>query len=169
MKQILPVLILSFLLTACSQKYYIVRHAEKAQESTGNAMHTAGNPPLSAAGEQRAKDLAERLKQEKIQQIYSTNTSRTKQTATPTAERFSLRIETYGKIDSAFIQQLKSLKKNTLIVGHSNTVDDLVNKMTGEAILTDLPDEAYDNLYILTKKGKRLTLVQSKYGQPSPH
>lgn len=169
MKPVLPVLILFILLTACSQKYYIVRHAEKAQESTGNAMHTAGNPPLSGVGEQRAKDLAERLKQEKIQHIYSTNTIRTKQTAAPTATEFSLAIESYGKVDSGFIQQLKSLKKNTLIVGHSNTVDDLVNKLTGESILTDLPDAAYDNLYILTKKGKRLTLVQSKYGQPSPH
>lgn len=169
MKPVLPVLILSILLTACGRKYYIVRHAEKAQESTGSTMHTAGNPPLSGAGEQRAKDLAERLKQEKIQQIYSTNTTRTKQTATPTAEWFNLSIETYGKIDSVFIQQLKSIKKNTLIVGHSNTVDDLVNKLTGKSILTDLPDAAYDNIYILTKKGKRLTLVQSKYGQPSPH
>jgi hypothetical protein len=53
-------------------------------------------------------------------------------------------------------------------VGHSNTVDDLVNGLTGQQLLNDLPDTAYDNLYIITKKGKRLTLVQSKYGQPSP-
>lgn len=168
MKPVLPLLLLTFLLTGCYQKYYIVRHAEKAQESSGTTMQTAGNPPLSDAGQQRAKDLAERLKGEKIGAIYSTNTIRTRETATPTAAQAGLTIQTYGRIDSSLINQFKALKSNTLIVGHSNTVDDLVNGLTGQQLLKDLPDAAYDNLYIITKKGKRLTLVQSKYGQPSP-
>ena len=168
MKPVLPLLLLTFLLTGCYQKYYIVRHAEKAQESICATMQTAGNPPLSEAGQQRAKELAKRLKGEKIGAIYSTNTIRTKETASPTAGQAGLTIQTYGRIDSSLINQLKALKTNTLIVGHSTTVDALDSGLTGQQLLNDLPDTAYDNLYIITKKGKRLTLVQSKYGQPSP-
>ena len=65
------------------------------------------------------------------------------------------------------MQKVLEGKSNTLIVGHSNTVDDLVNKLTGENRLQDLPDHVYDRLFILTRKGKRLTLVESNYGQPS--
>ncbi|WP_290707844.1 phosphoglycerate mutase family protein [Flavihumibacter sp. CACIAM 22H1] len=169
MKQVLPVLILSVLLTACSQKYYIVRHAEKAQAAAGATMQTPGNPSLSPEGQQRAQALAERLKAKNISAVFSTKTIRTEQTAMPTAEQFGLTIKSYAKVDTVFIRQLKQVKGNTLIVGHSNTVDDLVNGLLGNNQLTDLPETAYDNLYILTKKGKRLTLVQSKYGQPSPH
>ena len=168
MKPVLPLLLLTILLTGCSQKYYIVRHAEKAQESSGTTMQTPGNPPLSEAGQQRAKDLAQTLKGKKIAAIYSTNTIRTRQTATPTAEQYKLTIQTYGRVDSSLLQQLLALKTNTLIVGHSNTVDELVNGLTGSQQLKDLPDATYDNLFIITRKGKRLTLVQSRYGQPSP-
>lgn len=167
MKPVLPILILAICLTGCAQKYFIVRHAEKAQESSGTNMHTTGNPPLSSVGQQRAQELAERLKKEKIGAIYSTNTSRTIQTATPTAEQHGITVVTYGRIDSVFVQKVLEGKSNTLIVGHSNTVDDLVNKLTGENRLQDLPDHVYDRLFILTRKGKRLTLVESNYGQPS--
>ena len=44
-----------------------------------------------------------------------------------------------------------------LIVGHSNTVDDVVNKLCGEIkVPADLPDSEYDNLYLVIKKGKKM-------------
>lgn len=159
MQRVLPFFILVILLTGCSQKYYVVRHAEKAQET--------GNPPLSEAGQERALALKDKLKDKKIGYIFTTNTIRTQQTAAPTAALFQLSIQSYGKIDSTLITRFKALNKNTLIVGHSNTVDELINGLTGESKLNDLPDQIYDRLFILTKKGKRLTLVESTYGQPS--
>jgi len=69
----------------------------------------------------------------------------------------------------SFIQKLKGIKKgNSLIVGHSNTVDDIVNKLCGETkIPGDLPDSEYDNLYIVTKKGKRMKFENKTYGTPT--
>ena len=69
----------------------------------------------------------------------------------------------------AFIGRLKALKKGSvLIVGHSNTVDDIVNKLTGEkSIPGDLSDSQYDNMYIIQKKKGKMEFSQKKYGYPS--
>jgi broad specificity phosphatase PhoE len=100
------------------------------------AMSTPNDPPLSAAGRVRAIELREALRGKGIRYIFSTNTIRTISTAQPFNElRGATHIEIYNTKDSLdqFIQKLKEIKKgNSLIVGHSNTVDDIVNKLCGE-------------------------------------
>jgi len=155
-----------------SVKYYIVRHAEKETASPGTTMSTPNDPPLSAAGRARAIELREALKGKGIVYIFSTNTIRTISTAQPLNElRGATKIEIYNTRDSLdqFIQKLKEIKKgNSLIIGHSNTVDDIVNKLCGEIkIPKDLPDSEYDNLYIVTKKGKRMKFENKTYGTPT--
>jgi phosphohistidine phosphatase SixA len=166
MKLILTVLIASLLLTACSHSYYVVRHAEKANASPGSTMSSPNNPPLSAQGEQRAQVLKETLKDSKIDYIFSTNTTRTMTTAEPLSKLRGLTIENYGPMpDSAFFQKLKGLKKNVLIVGHSNTVDDIVNGLTGKKTVPgDLQDSEYSNLFIVTYKGKKVSFERRAYG-----
>lgn len=162
-----------FILTSCtSVKYFVVRHAEKATPSDGTVMNTPNDPPLSAAGKARAIELREELKTQHIMYIFSTNTTRTISTAQPLNElRGATKIELYNTKDSLdfFIEKLKAIKKgNSLIVGHSNTVDDIVNKLCGEKkIAGDLPDSEYDNLYIVTKKGKKMKFENKKYGTPT--
>ncbi|WP_052273413.1 SixA phosphatase family protein, partial [Flavihumibacter solisilvae] len=148
----LPVLLFPILLTGCASKYFIVRHAEKAQttaqatqSASASVMQTPNNPPLSAVGEARAIALKDRLASEQIRKVYSTNTIRTLTTAAPTASHFNVQVQTYAKVDSAFIALLKTQKGNVLIVGHSNTVDDIVNGLTGTQQLSDLPETEYDN------------------------
>src|SRR4051812_39306446 len=116
-----PILVafLLFLLTSCSTKYYVVRHAEK-QTTPGN-----NDPELTDAGKQRAERLKFKLRNKKIAFIFATKTTRAMQTAAPTAAYFHLTPANYPPMtDSSFIAKLKGLNKNTLIVGHSNTVDD---------------------------------------------
>jgi len=161
-------IILSFILlifSSCSHSYYIVRHAEKATTE----INMSSDVPLTEKGEERAEALKDILKNKKIAYIFSTNTIRTKSTAQPTADYFHLATEIYGpRPDSAFICLLRSKKKNTLIIGHSNTVDEVVNKLCGEAKLPgDLPESEYDNLFIVKKKGKKFSFTQSRYGKPS--
>jgi broad specificity phosphatase PhoE len=166
MKSVLSVLLASFLLTACSHTYYVVRHAEKASAGGGTTMSSPNNPPLSAPGEQRAQALRETLKDSKIEYIFSTNTTRTMTTAEPLRNLKGLTTENYGPMpDSAFIQKLKGLKKNVLIVGHSNTVDDIVNGLTGtKTIPGDLQDSEYSNLFVVTYKGKKVRFERRTYG-----
>jgi len=122
--------------------------------------------PLSVAGQQRAVALKEVLKNKKISYVFSTNTIRTTTTAKPTADRFGLTIQTYGpRPDSAFIAKLKALKKNTLIVGHSNTVDEIVNGLTGtRAVPGDLQDSEYNNLFVVRVLRKKVSFERKKYG-----
>jgi broad specificity phosphatase PhoE len=151
-------------LTACSQTYYIVRHGEKAVVE-GNM--DATNPPLSDAGKARAEALRELLKNEKIGHIFSTNTIRTRSTAEPLSTLLNVPIETYSpRPDSLFIAQLRSLKKNVLIVGHSNTVDDIVNMLTKEQkVPKDLEDSEFNNLFIVTVKGDKVTFERKTFGK----
>jgi broad specificity phosphatase PhoE len=162
-------LLLSFLvpcLQASTQVIYIVRHAEK-EAAPSNMM---SDVPLSKEGKQRAEALRDLLKGENISAVYSTNTDRTKSTGEPTARHFGLGIQTYGpRPDSAFAAMVRQTDKNLLIVGHSNTVDDLVNLVLQEKkIPGDLDEKEYDNLYIIRKAGGKFIFEHRRFG-PAAH
>lgn len=151
-------LICSMVIGSCTmQRYYIVRHAEKA--TAGPNM--SSDVPLSAAGQQRAEHLSAVLKNVKLAQVYSTNTLRTRSTAAPAATAAGLSITIYApRPDSLFIRQLQALKGNVLVVGHSNTVDDIVNGLMQQQLMQDLPDSTYGRLYIITRKGGRMKFTE---------
>jgi len=168
MKYFLTTLMLGMCLTSFGQTYFVVRHAEKQPTQSNESMMNK-NPPLSEAGKQRAEALKDLLQSEKIGYVFSTNTVRTLSTAEPVENYFNLQTKIYeAEPDDAFITQLLSLHENTLIVGHSNTVDDIVNKLCGSVkIPGNLPDSAYDDLFVITKNGKTITFEARKYGNPS--
>ena len=155
------IVISSILLNSCTaipHTYYITRHAEKEQ---GNLK----DPQLTGKGQERARQLGELLKNKNIREIFSTNTARTKLTAEPLGKLLKIPTSLYGPIpDSVFINRLKKLKHSVLIVGHSNTVDDMINLLAGEDKLkTDLRDDEYDNLFMITYRKKKITFTQVKY------
>ena len=163
----LGLLLLSIPLTSGAQTYYIVRHAEKAINDS--ASMTSTDPPLSAEGKKRANALRDLLKKKSICYIFSTNTLRTRQTAEPLSKKKHIETQYYGpRPDSFFINQVKGLKCSMVIVGHSNTVDDIVNGLCGKQVLNDLPDAAYDNLFIVTKENGQFVFKQEKYGKKTP-
>ena len=141
---------------------YLVRHAEK--EATPPA-----DPPLSEAGQARAKSLARILGKAGIKTIYTSQFARTKQTAEPLAQALGLTgtvvpvtMDTTMKNELA-PQYLKDMAEriyakageSTLIVGHSNTVPALIKALGGD-VVPSIPDSDYDNLFVLTvyAKGK---------------
>lgn len=167
MQKLTGLLLISLLLTSCSHTYYIVRHAEKAVPSAGSTMNTPDDPPLSEDGSARAQALKTVLMDKGVKNIFSTNTKRTRSTAQPLSDQTGVAIQTYGpRPDSTFIKRLKGLKANTLIVGHSNTVDDIVNGLLEQNKLTDLADSEYDNLFVIIYKrflGNRIKFEGRKY------
>ncbi len=157
----------ALLLTACSHTYYVVRHAEKVLNTDATMM--AADPPLTVAGSQRAEALKEMLKEKHIGFIFSTNTIRTKSTAEPLRVYLGLNTTIYGpKPDSVFMLNLKAMKKSALVIGHSNTVDDIVNGLCNDPkIAGDLNDNEYDNLFIVKYKhflGTKIQFERKKYG-----
>lgn len=169
--RLLTLLIVSLLLVSCSTTIYVVRHAEKATGIDPETMQTIKDPPLTLEGQERALALKQMLSGKNVKHIFSTNTLRTISTAKPLKELFlDVPLQLYSsKPDSMdfFIQQLKSIKKgNTLVVGHSNTVDDIANKLCGSAVVPgDLKDNEYDNLFIIKRKGDRFSFAREKYGK----
>jgi 2,3-bisphosphoglycerate-dependent phosphoglycerate mutase len=149
---------LSLLFFSCgSTKYFVVRHAEKEI----NTM--ASDVSLSDIGKQRADALRGVLANEKIQDVYSTNYIRTKTTVQPTADAKQLQVQTYQPMDTTFFKSLRDSKRNILIAGHSNTVDDIVNQLLGHKQMSDLPETQYGDLFIVTKKGKKFSLEVKKF------
>jgi len=159
------IVIIALVLLSCkTTSYYIVRHAEKETPATNTTM--TSDVPLSEAGKQRAEALKDLLKKENIKHVFSTNYIRTKSTAQPLVDVIHIPIETYDPKDPQFVSKLKTLNGNVLVVGHSNTVDDLVNELTGKKeIQGDLPDSEYGDLFVVKKKGKRMSFERKHFGQ----
>jgi phosphohistidine phosphatase SixA len=154
MKRLTFLFIMACILQACSPKtFYVFRHAEKEAQ----APNMTSDVPLSAAGQARALALKEELKNKKINHIYSTNTIRTKSTAQPLSDAVGVAIQTYDHRDTGFVTRAKALPLgNVLIIGHSNTVDDIVNGFVPSAQLKDLPDTQYGDLFIIKKRGDKV-------------
>lgn len=169
----LIILLLSLVLFSCSNTIYVVRHAEKASGIDMASMKPSTDPPLTIEGEERALALKQILGSKNVKHIFSTNTIRTTSTAKPLKELYlGVPIQIYSsRPDSmnAFIQRIKAIKKgDVLIVGHSNTIDDIANKIAGSTVVPgDLNESIYDNLFILKRKGDKYVFTNGKYGKPS--
>lgn len=120
---------------------YLTRHGEKLADGK--------DPQLSAQGQARARTIAAMLGKAGIGAVYSSATNRTRQTAQPLAAKLGVEVETYdaGK-PQTMIDKVKASPAPVLVVGHSNTVPDLV-KALGGAPGEPIGDEEYDRLYQL--------------------
>lgn len=93
----------------------------------------ARDPDLTAIGLARAQALAKWFKGKKLAAIYITGFKRTQQTAAPLAAEHKLTPIVYGPAPSPeFLAQLKAIDGPVLVVGHSNTVPDIVAGVGGD-------------------------------------
>jgi broad specificity phosphatase PhoE len=150
MKRFIAALLLSglFLSAAAAQStIFLVRHAEKAA--------TGGNDPdLSDAGRARAESLATTLKDSGISSIFVTELKRTQQTAAPLAKMLHVEPAIMPAKDSAgLVAKLRALTGNALVVGHGNTIPDLL-KSLGIATPISIEENDYDNLFVLVLDAK---------------
>ena len=120
---------------------YLVRHGEKALEGK--------DPDLTAQGQQRARNIAAMLGKAGVAHVFSTDTRRTRQTAQPLAQQNALQVQLYDpKTPQALVAKVKTLTGAVLVVGHSNTLPELVRLFGGQPG-ADVADNEYDRLYQL--------------------
>lgn len=163
------IIILAFLLVGQQNiqaqktiKIWVVRHAEKDTSDLKDK-----DPDLSSEGKARAQALANYLKGENLDSIFSTNYKRTKLTGYPTADRIGLGIKTYDPASQkAFAQSLikNAEGKKILIIGHSNTVQEILAEFGAAKPVKDLTDEDYDYIFTLTIKGNKREVKVDHYG-----
>ena len=129
---------------AAEPTVFVVRHAEKAESTTGDPK----DPELSQAGRARADSLAFMLKDAAITSVYATEFKRTQKTAEPFARARGLRPTIVpAKDTAALVARLKQADGNVLVVGHSNTVPEILKELGASEPIT-LDESEYDNLFI---------------------
>ncbi|MEO6235961.1 MAG: histidine phosphatase family protein [Vicinamibacterales bacterium] len=138
------------------QQIFIVRHAEKsaapAPPASGAAMTAPGDdPPLSTTGRARAERLAVMLRSAGIRHVFSTEFLRTRQTAAPTAQALHLDpVAIPAKDADGLLSQLAQAQGNALVVGHSNSVAALLQRLGIKEDIS-IAESEYDNLFIVTR------------------
>ena len=143
MKHLVLVLSISLLLITGANAapiIFIVRHAEKA--SNGGK-----DPDLSAQGQKRAEALAHILTDSQITSVFVTEFKRTQETAAPTARAANISPTVVPANDiGVLVEKLRALKGNALVVGHGNTIPDLLTAL-GMAMPVSIPEDDYTEIF----------------------
>jgi len=145
-------------------KIFIVRHAEK---------ESGKDPDLTPAGHARAGDLMRALQNEGVQKIYVSQYKRTQQTAD--SMHIQLKINTVQYPADTLCDNLVNtimengdFGKTILIIAHSNTIPQIIRKFgVTDYLYGDIPDNEFDNLYMITYKKEKAKLKKIKYGAKS--
>lgn len=146
---------------------FVVRHAERADGDASRggmgSMTGSSDPPLSVEGARRAERLASMLRDAGITRVFTTEFARTRQTAEPLAKRASVEVTVVPAKDlAALAEKLSEAGGPALVVGHSNTVPDIL-KALGLKEPVRIADAEYDNLFIIVRGGGSPRLVRLKY------
>lgn len=153
------------LISDTTTTFIIIRHAEK--ESTGS------DPNLSADGILRAEELKRILAGISVNAIYSTTYNRTKQTVAPLETAKGIVVTEYAT-SVPYAQLINEIRaanrgKTVVIVGHSNTVPDILKELSKNAFSVTINESQYDNLFIVTlPSGLSPTITHLKYGKETP-
>ena len=137
---------------AMAAPVYVIRHLERAP---GDA-----DPSLSDKGAARAEQLAQLLAPANVKAIFATATKRAQETGGPLAKRLGLAVTTYNPRDvDALAAAVRTVAGPVLIIGHSNTVADLVAKFGGEkpAALSELD---YGTLFVVHDGSTQVNRIQ---------
>lgn len=149
---------------SAATKIFIVRHAEK---------ETGKDPVLTPAGNARAGDLMHALQNEGVQKIYVSQYKRTQQTAD--SMRIQLKISAVQYIADTLCDDLVNtimengdFGKTILIIAHSNTIPYIIRKFgVTDYPYGDIPDNEFDNLFVITYKNKKAKVKKLRYGARS--
>jgi len=144
-----------------------VRHAEKE-------LNSGDDPALSDAGRRRVTELTRQLVDADvvagIDAIYTTPFRRARETARPLAEALNLQMNTYDAADRETVLEtiLKNHKgKIILVVGHSDTLPELIANLGASKNVPPIDEMEYDNIYIISIPwfGKTKT-IRLRFGEP---
>jgi broad specificity phosphatase PhoE len=157
---------------------FLVRHAEKSTQP-------ANDPALTPEGQARARALAEVLAHAGVSAVITTQFARTKLTAAPLAEQLKITPEVVAvpagapgnpqaQADAArqhIASTVAAIRKHAgsavLVVGHSNTIPEIVAALGGPA-MPDLCDGDYDQLFVLEMPvSGPPRLVRARFGAPA--
>lgn len=146
---------------------FLVRHAEKAAEPRAD-------PPLTLAGEARARDLAAALGDALVSGVVVSPTLRARATAAPLARSRGLvpddvplagGVAVHVRAVAEHVRR-RYAGRTVLVVGHSNTIPAIIGALGGPR-LEDLCDHEHSWLFTLViRAGGEVALARAHYGEP---
>ena len=111
--------------TAAQPDIYVMRHL--------NTLAGVSDPDLTAEGQRNAVLLVNWFKRDKPEVIYVSSTSRAQQTAAPLAQELRITPKIYNPADTpALVAAVSAETQTVLVVGHSNTVPDIIERLGGQ-------------------------------------
>lgn len=144
-------LVVSVATAAAQPIVFIVRHAERADAGMAAAKVPGADPDLSGAGVARANSLAAMLEDARIRTVITTEFKRTKQTGEPVAAAAGVSLTVIDSKDvTGLLKTVRSSTGNVLIVGHSNTLPDVLKGLGVTEPITVGEDE-FDSLFVVTR------------------
>ncbi|UVI39475.1 SixA phosphatase family protein [Qipengyuania spongiae] len=130
---------------AGGKEIHVVRHLQKA---------AGEDPALTSEGGVAAIRLADLLADKGVVAIFATPTRRTMETGAPLANRLGIMITPYDPRDpDALVSAISSLQGSVLVIGHSNTVPDLVERLGGRQV-PELTEQDYGTLFTIDEAGQ---------------
>ena len=150
---------------------YLVRHAERADEPRQD-------PPLTEKGTARSQELARVLANANIKAVFSSQFLRTKQTAEPLAKHANVSVTSISlSLNPSNPRQiseqsttevankiLERAGESVLVVGHSNSLPDLIKTLGGD-VTPVIDEKKFDDLFVVTVYAKgKAKVAHMKYG-----
>ena len=140
---------------------YLVRHSEKQADGSHD-------PALSGTGRNRSEQLANWFQDTDIEDIWSSDYRRSRDTAAPLLSTLGLELKLYDPLDlPALVSELLENRNNAVIVGHSNTTPELA-RLLCHCVIADMDESEYDRLIVVSINGdetKVETLAQTSLFQ----
>lgn len=141
----------AFWTSATTTTVVLIRHAEKQLGAISDA-------PLAPAGEVRASRLGQMFgdgsRFGRVGNLYVTDTRRTQQTAAGVAQRLGLTPVVLPARTEAATVARQVLRDNrgglALVVGHSNTIPEIVAALAERDDVPAMGDEEYDTMYVVS-------------------
>lgn len=142
---------------AFPQSVYVMRHLQRPPGQ---------DPSLSPEGAANAQTLAGWFTANPPKAIYVSTTKRARETAAPLADRLGLAPKDYDPGDSkALVARVAEEQGPVLIVGHSNTVPEIV-ELLGTPRPAEFADDDYGAILLVRDDGGERTLRWNRLDSP---
>ena len=119
----------------------LIRHAERAA--------AGDDPALTAAGTRRAKLLATMLRDAHVSAIFISTFRRTKDTATPLAQKAGIEPTIIADTVNQAKTQILAAGPCVVVVGHSDTVPAFIQALGGPSNV-QIADGEFDRMFVMS-------------------
>ena len=151
--RLFPLIALALASPAAAQ-VYVTRHADTPAGER--------DPALTAVGAARAAALAGWFRGKRLRAIYTIDFKRTRATAAPIATTRRLTPVVYDPADTpALVATLRAQRQPVLVVGHSNTVPEIVAQLGGTRP-DAIPHERFGDIWTVNRGRTRRERIEPK-------